>query len=126
MPASIFDLQELLSRVEGDRELMRELLSIFKEEFPQHHQALRKAVESMDSSRIASEAHALKGMLANLGAHSAAEAAAQLEQLGRTRASSGLEASLAAFDRKAAELLPQVDSCEAEVLRRGFSWRTTK
>jgi len=117
MAVSIIDFQELLSRVEGDRELIRDLLSIFKEEFPQHHQALRKAVESMDAPRIASEAHALKGMLANLGAQSAAEAAAQLEQLGRTGASSGLEASLAAFDRIAAELLPQVDSCEAEVSR---------
>jgi len=51
------DFGELLARQENDRELMRDLLSIFKEEFPQRHQALREAVESLDASRVISEAH---------------------------------------------------------------------
>jgi len=32
----IFDHQELLARVENDRELLRDLLTIFKEDFPRH------------------------------------------------------------------------------------------
>jgi len=57
------DFGELLARQENDRELMRDLLSIFKEEFPQRHQALREAVESLDASRVISEAHALTVIL---------------------------------------------------------------
>ena len=42
----IFDHQELLARVENDRELLRDLLTIFKEEFPLQLRALREAVEA--------------------------------------------------------------------------------
>ena len=45
-PNSTFDPEELLARVENDRELLQDLLMIFKEEFPGHLQALREAVES--------------------------------------------------------------------------------
>src|SRR5437667_11924776 len=81
MPNAIIDLAELLARVENDRGLMRELLLIFKDEFPGHLQALRDAVDSMDGDRVTAEAHTLKGMLSNLAATSAADAAARLEQL---------------------------------------------
>ena len=43
--------------------LKRDLLAIFKEEFPQRYEALREAVASLNATNVASEAHALKGML---------------------------------------------------------------
>jgi len=52
MPNANIDLVELLARVENDRELMRELLLIFKEEFPRHVHALRLAVDSSDGERL--------------------------------------------------------------------------
>ncbi len=107
MPRSLIDFAELLSRVENDRELMRDLLSIFKEEFPRRRQALREAVESLDAKQVASEAHALKGMLSNLAAPEAAGAAARLEQLGRDGKSAEFRESLATFDNIAEELLPR-------------------
>lgn len=57
MPKAIMDLAELLERVENDRELVRDLLLIFKEEFPVHLRALRDAVDSKDGQKVASEAH---------------------------------------------------------------------
>jgi two-component system sensor histidine kinase/response regulator len=115
MARSLIDFAELLSRVENDRELMRDLLSIFKEEFPRRRQALREAVESLDAKQVASEAHALKGMLSNLAAREAAGAAARLEQLGWERKSAEFRESLATFDNIAEELLGQLDSCVTEV-----------
>jgi HPt (histidine-containing phosphotransfer) domain-containing protein len=115
MPSKQIDFSELLARVENDRDLMRELLSIFKEEFPQRHLALGKAVKSLDAKQVASEAHALKGMLFNLAARGAAEAAARLEQLGREGKSTQFRESLATFDNTAEELLRQLDACLAEV-----------
>jgi HPt (histidine-containing phosphotransfer) domain-containing protein len=44
---------ELLERVDGDRELLRELLGIFKREFPRVFQQLRQAVAEQDSLRTA-------------------------------------------------------------------------
>jgi HPt (histidine-containing phosphotransfer) domain-containing protein len=110
MFSSLIDFAELLGRVENDRELMRELLLIFKEEFPRHHQGLHDAVESLDAKRVASEAHTLKGMFSNLAAREAAGSAAHLEQLGRRGETSKFVEGLAAFDRLAKELLQQVDS----------------
>ncbi len=117
MPSTIIDFAELLSRVENDRELMRELLLIFKEAFPGHLQALRLAVDSSDGERVAAEAHALKGMLSNLAASPATDAAARLEQLGRSREVSEFREAYAAFEEIGKELLLQLDACMAEVCR---------
>jgi HPt (histidine-containing phosphotransfer) domain-containing protein len=117
MSSSLIDFAELLARVENDRELARELLLIFKEEFPRYHQALHDAVKTLDARRVVSEAHTLKGMLSNLAAREATRAAARLEQLGRNEETSKFVESLAAFDHLAKELLLQVDSCVAEVPR---------
>ncbi len=115
MPNAMIDLAELLARVENDRELMRDLLLIFKEEFPRHLQALRDAVASMNGERVAAEAHSLKGMLSNLAAGPAAGAAARLEQLGRNREVSEFREACASFEDISKELLLQLDTCMAEV-----------
>lgn len=117
MFTSLIDFAELRARVENDRELMRELLLIFKKEFPRHHKALRDAAAASDAKLVASEAHTLKGMLSNLAAREVAGAAARLEQLGRNGETSGFGESLAGFDQLAKQLLVQVDSCVAEVPR---------
>ena len=115
MAKRFIDLEELLVRVENDRELMRDLLSIFKEEFPVRYQALREAVESQDAPRVVLEAHALKGMLSNLAAGEAAEATAHLERLGRNKEIAGFRESFAHFESIARELSGQVDACMTEV-----------
>lgn len=115
MADSLIDFAELLKRVENDRELLRDLLSIFKEEFPRRHQALREAVEAADAKRVAAEAHALKGMLFNLAAREAAEAATGLEQLARNGKSVEFRESLAVFEDIAEKLLQQLDASLAGV-----------
>jgi HPt (histidine-containing phosphotransfer) domain-containing protein len=88
------DLAELLSRLDNDRELLRELLVIFKEDFPRHHEALREAVARGDLKATKVVSHTLKGMLSNLAVTEAAAAAAKLEQL----AGSGAKESLGRSD----------------------------
>ena len=117
MSNSSINFSELLERVENDRELLRDLLLIFKEEFPRLNQALHDAVESREAKRVTAEAHTLKGMLSHLAARQAADAAARLEQLGRKEKTSEFTGALAAFDQVARQLLLQVDSCVAEVPR---------
>lgn len=115
MPKTIIDISELLARVENDHDLMRDLLQIFKEEFPAHLKALRDAAKSQDAEGVAVEAHTLKGMLSNLAASSAAAAAAQIEQLGRSRELVGLPEAFASFENISKELLLQLDTCLVEV-----------
>ena len=115
MTRYFIDLEELLLRVENDRELMRELLCIFKDEFPQRYQALREAVASLDATRVVLEAHTLKGMLFNLAAIEPGQAAAQLERLGRNKETAKFRESFAHFEKIAKKLSQQVDACMAEV-----------
>ena len=105
----------MLERVENDRELVRDLLLIFKQEFPRHLRALRDGVDSMDGNKVAAEAHTMKGMLSNLAAGSAAGAAARLEQLGRNQEVSEFQEACDSFEDLSKELMLELDTCMAEV-----------
>ena len=113
----IFDHEELLARVENDRELLRDLLTIFKEEFPRQLRALREAVDAKDGDRVATAAHTLRGMLSNLAASQAAATAARLEQMGRKNETLGFQEAFGVFENDANKLLPQLDACMAEVCK---------
>lgn len=115
MTKCAIDFHELFARVENDRELMQDLLSIFQAEFPQRYQALREAVELRDATRVVLEAHALKGMLSNLAAGEAAAASAELERLGRNKETAKFYESFANLENIAKELSRQVAAYIAEV-----------
>ena len=106
-----FEVDELLARVDNDRELLRELLDIFKDDSPRHLQALREAVGRADTLMVASEAHALKGMLSNLSAKPAAAKAAELELLARKSKTANFAEALAAFEQQMNQLMPEIDAC---------------
>src|ERR1700722_12264310 len=80
---SAIDFAELLDRVDNDRELLLDLMSIFKEDFPRHVRELSDVIGAHDLKKISVVSHTLKGMLANLAVTRATSAAARLEQLGR-------------------------------------------
>lgn len=112
------DFRELLSRVDNDRELLLDLMSIFKEDFPRHVRELTDVIAARDYKRITVVSHTIKGMLANLAVTRAAAAAARLEQLGREN---GGEADIAdalrGFEREVQGLLPEMEAYMAEVKR---------
>jgi two-component system sensor histidine kinase/response regulator len=113
----IFNFNELLERVDGDRDLMRELLEIFKNDFPRHHSELLAAVTGGDMRRVQSIGHTLKGMFSNLAAGRSAAMAAELEKIGNGSSTSSLPEALASLERESAALLPILDSCLEEVCR---------
>lgn len=115
MMRNLIDFEELLERTENDRELMRDLLTIFKDEFPQRLQALNHAVASRNAANVILEAHALKGMLSSLAAIEVAAAVAELERLARNNETSKLPDSFSRFEVVAKELSRQVEACMAEV-----------
>ena len=82
--APVVDRAALLDRVGGDEDLLREIASIFLDEYPALIQEIRTAVAAMDAKGVERAAHSLKGSVANFGAQSATEAAFRLETLGRS------------------------------------------
>jgi len=112
-----FSFSTLLQRVDNDRELLRELLEIFKHEFPRYRAELRSAVAQKELKRVSSLGHALKGMFANLAADRATALAGNLERLGKGNETEELDAALEAFEAESTALLPILDSCLMETRR---------
>jgi HPt (histidine-containing phosphotransfer) domain-containing protein len=103
------NLPELLVRVDNDRELLCELIGIFKEEFPRLLQALKESVAREDARQVEVTSHALKGMLSGFSVTRATAIATRLEQMGREGKVSGLNDALTLLEREVADLLPELD-----------------
>jgi HPt (histidine-containing phosphotransfer) domain-containing protein len=104
-----FNFADLLDRVENDHELLRELLAIFKQDYPRLLLSLKEGVLRSEMKRIQASSHALRGMLSNLAMARAADAAANLEKLGRNGERAGLKDALALLEQELSDLIPAVD-----------------
>lgn len=115
---SSIDFPELLARVDNDRELLVDLMSIFKEDFPRHVRELTEVIAARDLKKVSVVSHTLKGMLANLAVTRAAGAAAKLEQLAREAGpESEIAEAFGAFQREVQGVLPEMEAYMAEVQR---------
>ncbi|MGC1618710.1 MAG: Hpt domain-containing protein [Candidatus Acidiferrum sp.] len=113
-----WNLAELLERVDNDRELIRELLTIFREDFPRTLQSLETAVSAGDLKNSAALSHTLKGMLASLGVTRAAAAAAKIEKMASASAEKeSLKEAFKALRHEADTLMPELEAYVTEVPR---------
>ncbi len=113
----VWNLPELLERVDNDQVLLRELLDIFKEDFPQTLRSLQTAVTAEDLKSSSRLSHTLKGMLSSLGAVRAAAAASRLEALSAAGETASLRAALKALESEGESLVPELDAYMTEVRR---------
>ena len=104
------NMPELLDRVDNDRELLADLLTLFQEDFPRLRDALHTAVDSGNPPQVEKAAHTLKGMLANLSIKWGAELAAGIEAAARAGNVPEIQQAVAAFDREEAGLQAAVSS----------------
>jgi len=81
--SGVFDQAAALARVEGDAELLTELVTLFLEDYPRQLAAIRGALATGDAQALTKHAHTLKGSVGNFAAPEAFEAARQLELAGR-------------------------------------------
>jgi HPt (histidine-containing phosphotransfer) domain-containing protein len=111
----VLDVTELLARVENDRELLRELVAIFKTQVPGQMILLRANIENREMTAIVAAGHTFKGMLSTLGAARAAAAATRLENFGKEGAKDKLEASFIELQNEISLLIPELDLCAEQV-----------
>ena len=90
----VFDRQQMLERLGGDEELLREVLDVFRDECPRMIATTRVAVHSGDASGVERAGHTLKGALLNISAAEAAAVARDLEHIGRSGALDGVAQAL--------------------------------
>ena len=76
----VADLNVTLERLDGDRDLLRELADLYIADYPGQLQNLFDAVEAGDIERIKRVAHKIKGTAWSFGAKPASALAARLEE----------------------------------------------
>ena len=108
------NLPELLVRVDNDRDLLRELIEIFKVDFPVLLKQLQSEIIRREMGSIENTSHALKGMLSGLAAMPAASIASAIEQMARGGDGSGLSEAVTNLEREFERLLPELDASVRE------------
>ena len=78
-----FDRVEALDRVEGDLEILREVVRLFLDDAPNTLAEIADAIAGRNAHRLERSAHSLKGAVGSLAARAAFDAALRLETAGR-------------------------------------------
>ena len=100
------DRVSLLERVEGDRDLLTEMVHLFQEDVPKLLTTMRDALQNADMAVLERSAHSLKGAASNLSAKATAAAALQLEKDAKNQDAETAKKSLAEVERAVERLLP--------------------
>jgi two-component system, sensor histidine kinase and response regulator len=108
------DIEDALQKIDGNRELFRELVEAFFEEQPRWTKAIDEALACGDRKMLRITAHAIKGALATLGAVAASQAAARLE--------AAEHEDLGTAEKAAADLMEELD----RALPHLHGWRPKK
>lgn len=83
-PKVVVDLTTLLEAAGGDRGVLEELVSMFREDCPALMEQIRRAVANDNAPLLMSSAHTLMGLLGSLGAPKAYDLCVCLENMART------------------------------------------
>jgi CheY-like chemotaxis protein/anti-sigma regulatory factor (Ser/Thr protein kinase) len=101
---AVFDQDTALAHVEGDHELLKEVVGLFLVESPELLSMIHDSIARGDGQMLQQAAHSVKGAVSSFGAHAAREAALKLETLGREGNLSQAEFACAELDREIAHL----------------------
>ena len=113
--ASCFDVAAALQCVEGDRDLLDEVIHLFTDECPRMIAQIREALDASDALLLARLAHTLKGSASNLGAAPLALSAAELEQIARAADFSAAATQFKIVETNAAALLAELEVFSGKV-----------
>jgi CheY-like chemotaxis protein/HPt (histidine-containing phosphotransfer) domain-containing protein len=113
-PVEVLDESLLVSRVDSDPQLLRDLVDLFVEECPRLVDEIRVALDKKDAKAVQRSAHSLKGSTSNLAAQMASGAARQLERLAQAGDLLHVESALQDLECELARLMPALLAVRAE------------
>jgi CheY-like chemotaxis protein/HPt (histidine-containing phosphotransfer) domain-containing protein len=111
---AVIDRAEVMRRVGGDMVLLRELIVMFLESWPERLSELRAAIARRDCEAVERAAHSLKGSVGNFAARRAFEATRRVEECARTGDLAGAEAGLAILEAETERLQPALTALGSE------------
>jgi len=109
----LVDRVSLLDRVEGDQELLAEIIKVFLADAPQLLGAMQNALQQGDMILLERSAHSMKGAAGNMSALATVNAASQLEQSAKKGDAETSKSNLTALQVAVERLLPVLaDLCQ--------------
>ena len=113
----VLDRSALLDRVEGDMELLGDIIGLFKEDSVRQIAAIREAIGKKETELVKRAAHTLKGTCGNLGAPGAATTAVELEKLAAAQDFAGAESKLRSLEAQIGQVGKLLDEFRLECVR---------
>ena len=111
----VINTAELKERLDGDFELLKELITIFLTDSEKLLNTIEEAINNGDPEKVGKGSHTIKGAVSNFSARSAFDAAYKLEQIGK---SGDLSSAHNAFSSLKKEIR-QTGEAMKELLRQG-------
>ncbi len=90
-PHSVLDLNTAMSNLDGDVELLSEIVEIFMETSAEQIESLRAAIRAQDIQTVTIDSHGMKGGASNFCATAFVEAALALELQAKSGSLEGAE-----------------------------------
>ena len=84
LQGAIFNRDATLDRVQGDIELLHDIVELFLDTSPGLLSKIRESIAHRDGKGLERAAHELKGAVGNFGARYALDCSLKLEQTGRS------------------------------------------
>lgn len=81
--SDVLDREQLMGWVEGDHDLLSDLIAAFRQTAPGYLAAIDRALDQGEAELVSRSAHTLKGSVGALAAPAAFAAAARMEAVGR-------------------------------------------
>ena len=113
--AKVFDNDAALRHVEGDRDLLDEIIRIFADQCPRTMFEIQNAIRDADLSVLERAAHSLKGAASNLCAVGVTQSAAELEESARSGDSSRSREQFEALESEVEKLLRELEAFSRKV-----------
>ncbi|MFT5377867.1 MAG: PAS domain S-box-containing protein [Candidatus Latescibacterota bacterium] len=111
--ATRIDRSAVLERCGGDEDLLRELVSIFRQDCPNYLQAMRDAIAANEAEQLSRAAHTLKGPLGTLDFIAAQQLALKIEEMGCSGELSHIDRVFAELEREILHLEPLLELLES-------------
>lgn len=100
------NIESLLEQVDGDRELLSELVEVFLSDYPNYLSEMDTAITKGDFAHLAREAHSLKSAVGTMGLKQAQQLCQTLEDIGNSQQIQEAASTLAQLSAKLQELTP--------------------
>jgi CheY-like chemotaxis protein len=110
----VFDAAIALESLDGDFDLLREIIGISQTQFTKHMRNIRDGVATNDAKLLERAAHGLKGTAANLLATDVMEASSRLEEMARAGSLGGSQGVLQSLEAAISKLQQALGEFEKE------------